>query len=87
MAFSVVSTIDGSMFGSLSVSKRRSPGSNRAEGKEKTTKLNHVKNTVCSAYSGAAAEKSYPPPPSIFSSQEVNNHNVRAKPKVSFAAK
>lgn len=30
MAFSVVSTMDGSIFGSLSASKRRSPGSNRA---------------------------------------------------------
>ena len=32
IAFSVVSTMDGSMLGSLSTSKRRSPGSNRAEG-------------------------------------------------------
>lgn len=32
MAFSVVSTMDGSILGSLSASKRRSPGSNNAVG-------------------------------------------------------
>lgn len=35
MAFSVVSTMDGSIFGSLSASKRRSPGSNRAGQRER----------------------------------------------------
>lgn len=39
MAFSVVSTMDGSIFGSLSVSKRRSPGSNRAEGKREEDRI------------------------------------------------
>lgn len=47
MAFSVVSTMDGSMFGSLSISKRRSPGSNRAGVGEKKTGF-HVKiHYVC----------------------------------------
>lgn len=34
MAFSVISTMDGSNLGSLSTSKRRSPGSNRAGGRK-----------------------------------------------------
>ena len=34
MAFSVVSTMDGSILGSRSTSKRKSPGSNRAGGEK-----------------------------------------------------
>lgn len=45
MAFSVVSTIDGSMLGSLSASKRRSLGSNRAV--ERKASINKIANKLC----------------------------------------
>lgn len=90
MAFSVVSTMDGSMFGSLSISKRRSPGSNRAGvgGKDRFP----CKNTLCMSHQPTMEVqqkgKSYLPPPTttIFSAQELIHHSVRVQYKVSTAA-
>lgn len=96
MAFSVVSTMDGSMFGSLSASKRRSPGSNRAGGREgqmkqkdATTVFFNVKIQNVSFISPQwrwKGKSHLPPTATIFSTQEVINHSVTVKSKVSPAA-
>lgn len=100
MAFSVVSTMDGSIFGSLSASKRRSPGSNRAGQKERDGWKKKCNNHVFSCESTVHSispqwveaqhrGKSHLPPTTttIFSTQVVINHSAGRESKVSAAAR
>lgn len=94
MAFSVVSAMDGSMFGSRSASKRKSPGSNRAGGGEEQKKKNlNVKNnnnlSACQIYQPTVeaqqeGETHLPPTTTaIYTTQEVMNHGEKLQQQVS----